>query len=111
MDGRIVSMDIEDIDRTIRKVSEKKYSGPPDFGIQQLGDSTAGVSVFLPHIMICFSYDTPIAFRHNADAYYVNENLWGPTTGKHIKAAKEMLRDTAQGVSAEELWDKLRAVV
>ena len=39
----------------------------------------------LPGITIWFSYETPIAFRSNEHGRVVRQNLWGPTTGKHMK--------------------------
>ena len=33
-----------------------------------------------------YSYKTVIAFRTPATGLVVSENLWGPTTGKHINA-------------------------
>lgn len=30
-----------------------------------------------------FSYETLVAFTHK-DKFYVSENRWGPTTGKHL---------------------------
>ena len=34
-------------------------------------------------LTVWFSYDTPIAFRSSGERV-VRENVWGPTTGKHL---------------------------
>jgi len=39
--------------------------------------------VQLTDLVIWFSYETPIAFR-DRNGYVVSENIWGPTTGKHL---------------------------
>jgi hypothetical protein len=35
-------------------------------------------------LSVWFSYSTPIAFFHPDCGIVVRENVWGPTTGKHI---------------------------
>jgi hypothetical protein len=37
---------------------------------------------------IYYSYDTIIAFSHHSQPLYMIENLWGPTTGKHMNWIK-----------------------
>ena len=42
--------------------------------------------VMLPNIIICFSYETPIAFTgaKAADKLVITKNIWSSTTGKHL---------------------------
>lgn len=35
-------------------------------------------------VTILFSYQTPVAFVVNQDGWVACDNIWGPTTGKHI---------------------------
>lgn len=42
-------------------------------------------TVTLGKLTVAFSYRTVIGF-HNGRGWKVSENLWGPTTGKHINA-------------------------
>jgi hypothetical protein len=37
-------------------------------------------------IDIYFSYQTPVAIRSSKHGLVVRENIWGPTTGKHLNA-------------------------
>lgn len=39
----------------------------------------------LGDIDVYYSYKTPVAF-HAGERLYVRENVWGPTTGKHLNA-------------------------
>jgi len=39
-------------------------------------------SVKFKNIKVWFSYETPIAIDNGA--LHVRENIWGPTTGKHL---------------------------
>lgn len=44
-------------------------------------------NVFIGNLQIAFSYETVIAFSEDRGGKtFVSENLWGPTTGKHLKA-------------------------
>lgn len=42
--------------------------------------------VTVGELVLHFSYETVIAFHHPSTGLAVSENLWGPTTGKHIGA-------------------------
>ncbi len=35
-------------------------------------------------VVVYFSYETPIAFEYRGE-YYRRRNVWGPTTGRHMK--------------------------
>lgn len=37
-------------------------------------------------VEVAFSYSTPVAFHSGYEGWTVSENLWGPTTGKHLNA-------------------------
>lgn len=37
-------------------------------------------------VLVWFSYETPIAFWSLNGELVVRENVWGPTTGKHLNA-------------------------
>ena len=39
--------------------------------------------VTIGDLEIFFSYETPVAFRTSAE-FVIRENVWGPTTGKHL---------------------------
>lgn len=39
---------------------------------------------FLPGITLWYSYKTIVAYRDGQDGLVVCENVWGPTTGKHL---------------------------
>ena len=45
----------------------------PNFSLVTVGDLEIG-----------FSYSTPVAFRKGYGPWVVSENLWGPTTGRHL---------------------------
>lgn len=40
--------------------------------------------VTLGDMEILFSYETVVAFREFRGSWMVSENVWGPTTGRHI---------------------------
>lgn len=40
--------------------------------------------VDLGKVRVWFSYETPIAFKADKFPTIVRENVWGPTTGKHL---------------------------
>ncbi len=48
----------------------------PNYATLRLGDS----------LVLYFSYSTPIAFDTPLTGTVVRENVWGPTTGKHLNA-------------------------
>lgn len=37
-----------------------------------------------PHLTLVFSYKTVVAFAISGYGWVVSENIWGPTTGRHI---------------------------
>ncbi len=43
-------------------------------------------TVTLGDLTLLFSYETLVAFREGFGDWIVSENVWGPTTGRHIKA-------------------------
>lgn len=48
------------------------------------GESPTSHTLHLPGIRIVFSYETPVAFCDPHRGWVVCENVWGPTTGKHL---------------------------
>ena len=42
--------------------------------------------VIVGDLSIWFSYETPIAFKVYGQPRVVRENVWGPTTGKHLNS-------------------------
>ena len=52
-----------------------------------------------------FSYDTLVAFYHPSRGLVVHDNIWGPTTGKHLNWISA---DHARRVSTDE-FNKLYA--
>jgi hypothetical protein len=42
------------------------------------------LKIWLGSLMLYFSYKTVIAFEDGHNDCQVSENLWGPTTGKHL---------------------------
>jgi hypothetical protein len=65
------------------------------------------VQINLPKIQIWFSYQTPIAFRHDSTGFVARENDWGPTTGKHLG----MISINAERVPGEEFERQLALVL
>lgn len=62
----------------------------PPIQVSSYGDyddnyGTHCLTVTVNGILFYFSYDTIVAFK-DSDGLYVSENIWGPTTGKHINA-------------------------
>ena len=49
-------------------------------------DGPHAVTVTVGEVEIAFSYSTPVGFYSPATGWVISENLWGPTTGKHINA-------------------------
>ncbi|MFH1985523.1 MAG: hypothetical protein ABIL58_27110 [Pseudomonadota bacterium] len=41
--------------------------------------------VVLGNLVMFYSYETPVGFYHPRYGGYKTENLWGPTTGKHLR--------------------------
>ena len=54
-------------------------SSNPNYGVNS-------VAVEFGPMVIYFSYDTVVAFSLPGEGLVVSENLWGPTTGKHINS-------------------------
>lgn len=57
-------------------------------------------------VTVWFSYKTPVAFQVRGFPRVIHENVWGPTTGKHLNAI-DGGGDKKSRVSAEEferLW-------
>lgn len=72
-------------DAVTKPVSVRKYGDYP--GIHY---GAHAIKVELPWITVWFSYNTPIAFQASRFEYMVaRKNDWGPTTGKHIRWAKD----------------------
>lgn len=42
------------------------------------------LKVYVGGLTVYFSYHTPVAFRSAQHGLVVSENMWGPTTGKHL---------------------------
>lgn len=62
-------------------------------------------------VMVWFSYDTPIAFRVYGQPRVVRENIWGPTTGKHLNAIDGGTKTAkAERVSSDEFNRALDAL-
>jgi len=61
-------------------VYDERYSGK-NYGVHALCFSVGDLDVY-------FSYQTPVAFRGPSTNYriVVRENVWGPTTGRHLNA-------------------------
>lgn len=53
-----------------------KYSSD-NYGVNTL-------QFIMPGITIYFSYQTVVAYYTPEDGRVVSENIWGPTTGKHL---------------------------
>lgn len=63
--------------------------------------------VTLPGLTVWFSYQTPVAFRVDEHLKVVRENIWGPTTGKHLNWIDGGGAAVKQRVSEDEfkrLW-------
>ena len=55
-----------------------------DVKLNKLGANFTCVD--LGDLSVWFSYETPIAFEVYGQPRVVRENIWGPTTGKHLNA-------------------------
>lgn len=53
-------------------------------GLTNLGPNFTMVT--LGDLILWFSYSTVIAFEVDGDYPVLTENMWGPTTGKHLNA-------------------------
>jgi len=61
---------------TVRKSNYGNYSS------DNYGSHTQRIDV--GNLSLWFSYDTVIAFRTPNAGFFITENVWGPTTGKHL---------------------------
>lgn len=46
---------------------------------------TNTIAVEMGPLTFYFSYDTIVAYRSPQDGMVMSENVWGPTTGKHLR--------------------------
>jgi len=53
-----------------------------DYSSSNYGSHTQRIEV--GNLTLWFSYDTVIAFRTPNAGFFIHENVWGPTTGKHL---------------------------
>ena len=60
-------------------VSKSNYGR---YASSNYGSHTQQVSI--GDLDLYFSYDTVVAFRTPQGGFFVRENDWGPTTGKHL---------------------------
>ena len=59
--------------------------------------------VLFNDVIVWFSYETPIAFKVDGQPRVVRENMWGPTTGKHLNLADGGTKEAkAHRVSSDE---------
>lgn len=63
-------------------------------------------SVKIGSIILYYSYDTIIGFSTPKHPLCVTENVWGPTTGKHLN----MISEKKDRIPREEFLDKLRNI-
>lgn len=70
-----------------------------NYGSHTLAVEVGGITVW-------FSYETPIAFKVPGQPVIVSENLWGPTTAKHIRWVMAEARQHTQvsRTTFELLW-------
>lgn len=66
----------------------------PNYVVIEFGDIT-----------LVFSYHTCIAFRAPGEGQVVSENIWGPTTGRHINMCSGV--DPENRVPREEFEQRL----
>lgn len=57
-------------------------------------------------VTLWFSYETIVAFRTAETGFCVTENIWGPTTGKHLN----WISDKSDRLPREEFLDKLNSI-
>ena len=78
-----------------------------DLGIEQLAANFTVVEV--GDVRVWFSYETPIAFRKVGEPLVVRENIWGPTTGKHLNRVDG--GDKEGRVSSDEFMRKFNSML
>jgi hypothetical protein len=64
--------------------------------------------ITLPNITLYFSYETVIAYSNDTEGLVVSENMWGPTTGKHLNWIST---DHKTRVKRTEFEDRLTAAL
>ncbi len=84
---------------TLPTVKSYGHYACPNYGAHCLRVSVGSLAVY-------FSYETPVAFEV-AGRRVVRENVWGPTTGKHLNAIDG--GDKRSRVSGEEFEQALAA--
>jgi hypothetical protein len=72
-------------------------------------DDPAAKEVRLGRLSLWFSYETLVAFQVDGFPRVVRENVWGPTTGKHLNAIDG--GDHSGRVCAEEFTRLYNATV
>ena len=54
-------------------------------------------------VELAFSYSTCVGFRARGSGWVVHENVWGPTTGKHLNWLSEDKARRVPGVEFDRL--------
>lgn len=54
-------------------------------------------------LTVWYSYETPVAFQVAGNDIVVSENLWGPTTGKHLNWIADK-KERVPRKKFEEMW-------
>lgn len=64
--------------------------------------------VTIGYVRVAFSYVTPIGVNlGNGKGWVIRENVWGPTTGKHMNFL-DPVKDRISGERFREILDTLR---
>ena len=82
------------------------FSSYGDYSSSNYGAHCLVVS--LGDLDIYFSYKTPVAFRAPGKMIRVSENLWGPTTGRHLNWINS---DKKERMKRNEFESELAAVL
>lgn len=85
---------------TVRKSNYGNYS------LDNYGSHTQRIDV--GNLSLWFSYDTVIAFRTPRAGFFITENVWGPTTGKHLNWIDPNKKRRLQ---SEDFGDRLDAAL
>ena len=64
--------------------------------------------VYVGSLTLAFSYKTIIGFQMGWESWVLHENVWGPTTGKHLNYLSENKKDR---LTSDEFDAQLRAVL
>jgi len=76
------------------------------------GDSASAENnakeVRLGPLTLYFSYKTIVGFHHNSTGIVCRENVWGPTTGKHLNCIEV---EKKKRVSEKEFEQKLQLLL